>query len=370
MERRRTILFAVSMAMAFSIALFGCGGSATPAASSEDSPAASEEPQVEEEPIETEDELKKQEFEDVKLIDNEYVEIDLVSLYQKETNWLRSDGSTEPMIDNDIAIKIKNKTEGQLYPRLEGYLDGEKLMCISNSFTVEAGKTANESFGVFKDTQPDFTELDSFDDLIKVDLAFTIAGDNAEGVYQDYGTIEINIGDAIAGNTPTETNEEKQADSAQTETEKAPTINALSSGDTISNDNWDVSLLRVDLTDEVLPNDTTGYYYASYEAGSGTVILDFVFDVTCRASKAKSLDDVFGGARATYAGKYEYENVDWYYDDDGGYLRNAARVAFDPLQTWQFHYMILNIPEEALSSDESLSALIQIDGQLWEYSYR
>lgn len=32
--------------------------------------------------------------------------------------------------------------------------------------------------------------------------------------------------------------------------------------------------------------------------------------------------------------------------------------------------MICNIPEEALSSNESLSALIQINGQLWEYKYR
>lgn len=370
MERKRTVFVAVSMAVAFSVALFGCGGAATSPSAAEQPTSANEQPQAEEEPSEAKDDLKKQEFQDVKLVDNEYVEIYLVSLFQKETNWLRSDGSSEVMIDNNVAIKIMNKTEGRLYPRLEGYLDGEKLMCISNSFTVEAGKTTNESFGVFKDTQPDFTELDSFDDLTKVDLAFTIAGENAEGVYQDYGTIEINIGDAITGNTPTEANEEKQADAAQAETDTSPTINAINSGDTISNDNWDVSLLRVDLTDEVLPNDTTGYYYASYEAGSGTVILDFVFEVTCHASKAKSLDDIFGGARATYAGKYEYENVDWYYDDDGGYLRNAARVAFDPLQTWQFHYMILNIPEEALSSDESLSALIQIDGQLWEYSYR
>ncbi len=354
--------------MALSIGLFGCGSAPNTA---EDTSAAAEESQATDESTDKEEGLKKQEFQDVKLVDNENAEIELVSLFQKETNWVRSSGSAEVMIDNDVSIKIKNKTDGDLYVYVDGYLDGEKLKVISNSFTVAADKTSNESFGVFKDTQPDFTELDSFDDLTKVDLSFKITGNDSEGNYQEYGTVETKIGDAIAGKTVSGTSEEKQeeADQAAKTEEKAPTINPLNIGDTISNDNWDINLVRVDLTDEVLPNDTSGYY-ASYEAGSGTVILDFVFDFTCRASKAKSLDDVFGGARATYASKYEYENIEWYYDDDGGHLRNAVRVSFDPLQPWQFHYMICNIPEEALTSEESLSALIKIDGQLWEYNYR
>ena len=95
-----------------------------------------------------------------------------------------------------------------------------------------------------------------------------------------------------------------------------------------------------------------------------------VYDVKVVSSKAKSLNDVFGGARVTYAGKYEYEGIEVYYDDDGGHLRNAASVAFDPLQTWQIHYMVYGIPEEAVSNEETISALLLIDDQLWELNYR
>lgn len=307
MIRKRTVLVAATTAMALSLCLFGCGSAQNAA---EDTSATIEESQATDGSIENEDELKKQEFEDVKLIDNEYVEIDLVSLYQKETNWSRSNGTAEVMIDNNASIKIKNKTDGDLYVYVDGYLDDEKLMVISNSFTVAADKTSNESFGVFKDTQPDFTELDSFEDLTKVDLSFKITGNDSDGNYQEYGTVETKIGDAIAGKTASETSGEKQgeADQAAQAEEKAPTINPLNIGDTISNDNWDINLVRVDLTNEVSPSDTSGMY-SVYEANSGTVIMDFVFDITCRASSAKTLDDVFGGARATYANKYEYETL-------------------------------------------------------------
>lgn len=323
--------------------------------------------------------LKSEEFTDVTLLDNDAVLITLEKFYQEETNVARrSTGKFEPTTTNIIVVKIKDKTDYGTSVKATAYLDDEKLFCsYSGNPIVDAGKAVTIGYHVGKDTQPDYTELDSFADLYNVVLNFEIMRKNADGVSQggsDVITAEVKLGDAIEGKTspvPESKAESKEQSEEQAKAGAAeqPTKKAINVGDTISNDNWEITLRRVELTEEALPNDTSGYYWAR-EAVDGTVLLDLVFDVKVVASKAKSLNDVFGGARVTYAGKYEYEGIEVYYDDDDGHLKNAARVSFDPLQTWQIHYMIYGIPEEAATNEETINVLLLIDDQLWELNYR
>lgn len=379
---RKNEFLAVFFAAALSVGIGGCaasnGGETADAPTSESTEQAAN--AETNEGAAEEGGLRSEEFADVTLVDNDAVLITLEKFYQEETNVARhSTGKYESTTTNNIVIKVKDKTDYGTSVDATAYLDDEKLYCPRSSGNpmVDAGKAVTIAYHVGKDTQPDYTELDSFDDLYDVVLNFEIMRKNADGVYQggsDVITAEVKLSDAIEGKTAPEPESEGESkgeseEQPEAEATEQPTKKAINVGDTISNDNWEITLQRVELTEEALPNDTSSYYW-SYEAADGTVLLDLVYDVKVIANKSKSLNDVFGGARVTYAGKYEYEGIDVYYDDDGGHLRNAARVAFDPLQTWQIHYMVGGIPEEAATNEESISALLLIDDQLWELNYR
>ena len=74
------------------------------------------------------------------------------------------------------------------------------------------------------------------------------------------------------------------------------------------------------------------------------------------------LSDALNGGVATYAGKYTYDTVEPYYDRGNGLIL-AKRLALDPLQTLRIDYLIENIPEEAGTSGESMTAEITIVGE-------
>lgn len=369
--RQRSKYLSLLFMFALTLGLFGCSNNAPSDANASNGGESATESSTGEE-----SELKSEEFKDVVLIDNDAVTITLEKFYQRETNWARSSGKFEPMTTNEVAVKIKDKTDYGTLVNTKAYLDDEELfLSHSGNNAIDSGKAVSISYTIGKDTQPDWTPLDSFDDLYNVVLNFEILKKNESGAYQagsDAIIAEVKLGDAIEGKGPGKDESEKQEDSsndAKEQEQKKAEVKPINVGDSISNDNWEIKLIRAELTDEALPNDTSSYYW-SYEASDGTLMLDLVYEVKVVASKAKSLDDIFGGARVTYAGKYEYETIEVYYDDDGGHLKNAARVSFDPLQTWQIHYMIFGVPEEALSNSESIKALLLINDQLWELNYR
>lgn len=354
----------LSSVLVFSLSLFGCGGGSNESQTDATSNEAAEAP---------ESDLKSEEFKDVVLVDNDTVTITLEKLYQTKTNMLQSDGSTKEIVENCMVMKYKDKTEFGSLINMTAYLNDEKLWTAitGGGNGTEAGKASTTSYALAKDSQPDPEELDSFDDMYNTTLAFEIMPKDENGYLGETTNVEVALNDAIKGNATSDAKDdsaEKEESSKSTDNKKAST-KPISVGDTITNDNWEITLVRAELTEEALPNDTSSYYF-SYEANDGTVFLDLVYDIKCIASKGKTINDIFGGARVTYAGKYEYEGIEVYYDDDDGHLRNASRVAFDPLQTWQLHYMVYGIPEEAVSSDESLKALLLIDDQLWELNYR
>ena len=379
MSRKKPFLV-VFFAVALSLGISGCTGSngtETPNTPTSESAEQAANAEASDEAVE-ESGLRSEEFTNVTLVDNDAVLITLEKFYQEKINVGRqATGKFEPVTANNIVVKVKDKTENGTQVTMTPYLNDEKLYSTySGNNTIDAGKAVTNRYHVAKDTQPDFTELDAFDDLYNVVLNFEIKQKNADDAYPNEDTIttEVKLSDAIGGKVAPKPESENEAKSASEEQPKAdvaeqPAKKAINVGDTVSNDNWEVTLQRVELTDEAFPNDTSGYYW-SYEAGDGTVLLDLVYDVKVVANKAKTLNDIFGGAKVTYAGKYEYEGTEIYYDDNDGHLRGAARVAFDPLQTTQIHYLVYGIPAEAASNDESISALLLIDGQLWELNYR
>lgn len=150
--------------------------------------------------------LRKEEFDNVVLVDNDAVTITLLSFYQKETNWVQS-GGLVPMVTNEVAVKIKDKTDYGTSVSVKAYLDDEKLfLSSSGGSTIESGKSINNSYTIGKDTQPDWTPLDSFDDLYNVTLSYEIMKKNEDGAYQggsDVIKVEVNLGKDTSGEADT-----------------------------------------------------------------------------------------------------------------------------------------------------------------------
>lgn len=209
----------LAAAALLAVSLCACGSSggdaqqATDAQPAEEAPAAAEEA--------SKPELQSQDFENVVLVDNDAVTITLEKFYQESSNWARSSGTFEPMTADKVAIKIKDKTEYGTLVNTTAYLDDEKLFCAqSGGNSIDAGKAVNISYTIGKDTQPDWTPLDSFDDLYNVFLDFKIMRKNADGVLQsDSDEIEVNLGKAINGELApdSEDNDSKNASNVSVE---------------------------------------------------------------------------------------------------------------------------------------------------------
>lgn len=208
--RKRLLQAMLAASMVAALGLFGCGAAPSTGATDAAEEMVSAEESVEEagvdeaaaesdaEPEEApEDVLGDEAFDGVALISNEFVEVDLQRLFQKRVNWMYSDGRTEETVLNAVAITAENKTDGDVLVFVHANLDGEELWCMlaDGHNDPKAGKKVNASYYIAWDTQPDFTQLDSFEQLYDVDLVITVASN--EGGYPTICEAEVNIGEAI-----------------------------------------------------------------------------------------------------------------------------------------------------------------------------
>lgn len=199
----------LAVALASTVGLYGCGAapSADAADGAEQVSAAEAEGSESEAQLEAASEpepeepsgpeLREESFDDVMLVSDEYADVSLQGFSQKQVNWMLSDGSARETTLNIISIKAANKTDGDVLVFVHAYLDGEELWCMQGGGDNDpkAGTTVNAMYYIGKDTQPDFSDLDSFDDLYRVDLVITVASN--EGGYPTLSETEINLGEAI-----------------------------------------------------------------------------------------------------------------------------------------------------------------------------
>ena len=353
----KTVL--VASLTTLSIGLFGCGASPNIGAS------GTEVSKTEGNAATTQGEYQKKEFDDVVLVDNDTVKITLDSFYQNPTNLATTNGSVEIVQDN-IVTKATSKGKA-LNIFCNAYLNGEKLYAaMLGGSVVEAGKSANLSYWIAKDTKPDPSKLDSFDDLSNLELQFEVSAKNDDGAYGVSETYTANLKDAIAGKASTSnaagTSEKAPDKSNDGQAKKTEEVQTLNAGDVITTDKWEVTYVGADITNEVLPSDTSGYSYMSYEANAGTKLVNLIFDVKCLSSDAGALSDALNGGKITYGDKYNFDTTEVYYDM-GQRVRLANRLAVDPLQTLRVYYMICNLPEDADTAADPVVADINVAGK-------
>ncbi len=130
---------------------------------------------------------------------------------------------------------------------------------------------------------------------------------------------------------------------------------SISVGDTITTDNIEITINKVELTYDVLPDDTSGFY-THYAADSGNVYIHLDVDVKNLGKQNLSCDRLLS-ATADYNNGYTYSSFAAPEDATTGFTY-ANISSIKPLETRGIHY-IFKCPQEVEESTSPLFITIE-----------
>jgi len=135
------------------------------------------------------------------------------------------------------------------------------------------------------------------------------------------------------------------ADSKVSEEDKKveePGMQEISAGGVITGENCEIKINSVNLSYDVLPDDTSGFY-THYQADPGKVYIDVDVDVKNTIKQNLSCDEIMW-VTADYNGGYTYTGGAIVDDSSTGFTyANISQI--DPLETKGMKYLI-DCPEE------------------------
>lgn len=148
------------------------------------------------------------------------------------------------------------------------------------------------------------------------------------------------------------------------EEKTAPT--EIQAGAVLTTETKQIVINGVELTYDVLPDDTSGFY-THYSAKQGKVYISVDLDVTNTAKQGLPCDEVLK-ITANYNGGYSYSGF-LIVDDANLGFTYANITTIDPLETQGMKYLI-ECPEEVEETQNPLFLTIQMEGQEFRYTVR
>ena len=141
----------------------------------------------------------------------------------------------------------------------------------------------------------------------------------------------------------------------------------ISLGETIYTNDYEFTLLNVELTYEVLPPNTSSVY-TSYAAESGKVYVHVEADVKNTMQRDIRIDELFT-ASVLYDGKYPYEGFTIVNDGDNRFDWVSSYVAATPLETCRAHSLV-ECPVEVDESGMPVLVKLTLGDTVYEYPLR
>lgn len=166
------------------------------------------------------------------------------------------------------------------------------------------------------------------------------------------------------GDVTVETDSDAPSVEQKDETQNAATT--IKSGDKLVTDTKEIAINSVELTYDVLPDDTSGFY-THYEAEAGKVYICVDADVTNKAKQNLNCGDI-GTVKANYNDGYTYSGFVIVDDATTGFTY-ANITNIDPLETKGIKWLI-ECPQEVEESTNALFLEIKIDGKEFIYTIR
>lgn len=140
----------------------------------------------------------------------------------------------------------------------------------------------------------------------------------------------------------------------------------IKAGDKIVTANKEITINSVELSYDVLPDDTSGYYN-HYEAEVGKVYICVDADVHNNAKQNLACDNI-GGVVADYNDGYTYSGF-VIVEDSSNRFTYANITSITPLETKGIRWLI-ECPQEVDETDNPLVLEFSIDNEKYEYVIR
>ncbi len=164
--------------------------------------------------------------------------------------------------------------------------------------------------------------------------------------------------------TPNSVEQISKTDTIET-TNKSDKIQ-ITEGTKITTDNMQVIINNVELTYDVLPDDTSGYY-SHYEADAGKVYICVDIDVTNTAKQNLDCDNI-GRVKADYNNGFTYSGFAIVDDPSLGFTY-ANISSITPLETKGMKWLI-ECPQEVDETQNPLFLEFTIDSEKYIYTIR
>ena len=135
-------------------------------------------------------------------------------------------------------------------------------------------------------------------------------------------------------------------------------VHIVTAGDKIVTDSMEIKINSVELTYDVLPDNTSGFY-THYEADAGKVYIAVDASITNKAKQNLGCDEI-GKVIANYNNGYTYRGFIIVKDSTTGFTY-ANITSIDPLETRGIKWLI-ECPEEVETSSNPLFLEFTING--------
>ena len=142
-------------------------------------------------------------------------------------------------------------------------------------------------------------------------------------------------------------------------------IKDINIGDTITTDRMELTLKNIELSYDVLPKDTSGFY-THYPADSGKVYIDVDTEIKNIQKQSLECDDIME-IEADYNNGFNYSSMTIPEDSSGFTYANITSIK--PLETMGVRFLI-DCPQEVEESDNPLFLIFEVDNQIFKYTIR
>lgn len=225
------------------------------------------------------------------------------------------------------------------------------------------------TFGFESGNSGEISPQDDLDYFIRIDLPEKAADSLETVVYTVYYNDDMSS--VSKTYTPSAAKPIINADQTFTITENYALANRsakpINIGDTVTTDDYEMTLVSVGFSYDVLPSNTSGYY-RHFPADSGKVYINVVADVKNTMKRDITLSELYS-CTGIYDDDYTYSGFTAVDDGDGSFLEFNSDVAAVPLATCKVHSLI-ECPVEVDESDKPVTVQFKIGSEKYEYKLR
>lgn len=143
-------------------------------------------------------------------------------------------------------------------------------------------------------------------------------------------------------------------------------IDTIEVGDVITTDKMEITIKKIELTYDVLPDDTSGVY-THYPAESGNVYIHIDTDVKNLQKQDLPCEDIMS-VKADYNNGFAYDSMTVPEDSSTGFTY-ANITSIKPLETLGVRFLI-ECPQEVDETDNPLILYFSVDKQIFEHVIR